>query len=120
MAVNPVVLEIIRGSLSSTIKEMELLMERCAMSPFIKANAWKVAKADQASKTKTAEAAAIWTREPIVKRRRLLPSCRKISRALNRLRNLPDAPAFAFGVKSVILFPGRPERGRHGHTKATA
>jgi N-methylhydantoinase B len=36
MAVNPVVLEIIRGSLSSTIKEMELLMERCAMSPFIK------------------------------------------------------------------------------------
>ncbi|HXH08721.1 MAG TPA: hydantoinase B/oxoprolinase family protein [Alphaproteobacteria bacterium] len=36
MAVNPVVLEIIRGSLYSTIKEMELLMERCAMSPFIK------------------------------------------------------------------------------------
>jgi N-methylhydantoinase B len=36
MAVNPVVLEIIRGSLSSTIQEMELLMERCAMSPFIK------------------------------------------------------------------------------------
>jgi N-methylhydantoinase B len=36
MAVNPVVLEIIRGSLHSTIKEMELLMERCAMSPFIK------------------------------------------------------------------------------------
>ena len=36
MAVNPVVLEIIRGSLSSTIKEMELLMERCALSPFIK------------------------------------------------------------------------------------
>jgi N-methylhydantoinase B len=36
MAVNPVVLEIIRGSLSSTINEMELLMERCAMSPFIK------------------------------------------------------------------------------------
>ena len=36
MAVNPVVLEIIRGSLSSTITEMELLMERCAMSPFIK------------------------------------------------------------------------------------
>ncbi len=36
MAVNPVVLEIIRGSLSSTIHEMELLMERCAMSPFIK------------------------------------------------------------------------------------
>jgi N-methylhydantoinase B len=36
MAVNPVVLEIVRGSLYSTIKEMELLMERCAMSPFIK------------------------------------------------------------------------------------
>lgn len=36
MGVNPVTLEIIRGSLSSTIKEMELLMERCAMSPFIK------------------------------------------------------------------------------------
>jgi len=36
MAINPVVLEIIRGSLSSTIQEMELLMERCAMSPFIK------------------------------------------------------------------------------------
>jgi N-methylhydantoinase B len=36
MAVNPVVLEIIRGSLNSTIQEMELLMERCAMSPFIK------------------------------------------------------------------------------------
>jgi N-methylhydantoinase B len=36
MAINPVVLEIIRGSLYSTIQEMELLMERCAMSPFIK------------------------------------------------------------------------------------
>jgi N-methylhydantoinase B len=36
MPVNPVVLEIIRGSLRSTIQEMELLMERCAMSPFIK------------------------------------------------------------------------------------
>jgi N-methylhydantoinase B len=36
MGVNPVVLEIIRGSLRSTIQEMELLMERCAMSPFIK------------------------------------------------------------------------------------
>ena len=36
MAVSPVVLEIVRGSLSSTIQEMELLMERCAMSPFIK------------------------------------------------------------------------------------
>ncbi len=36
MVVNPVVLEIIRGSLRSTIREMELLMERCAMSPFIK------------------------------------------------------------------------------------
>jgi N-methylhydantoinase B len=36
MAVNPVVLEIIRGSLRSTVREMELLMERCAMSPFIK------------------------------------------------------------------------------------
>ena len=36
MPVNPVVLEIIRGSLHSTIREMELLMERCAMSPFIK------------------------------------------------------------------------------------
>jgi len=36
MPVNPVILEIIRGSLRSTIQEMELLMERCAMSPFIK------------------------------------------------------------------------------------
>ena len=34
--VDPVTLEIVRGSLASTIKEMELLMERCAMSPFIK------------------------------------------------------------------------------------
>lgn len=33
---DPVTLEIIRGALSSTIREMELLMERCAMSPFIK------------------------------------------------------------------------------------
>src|SRR5262245_56325298 len=36
VALNPIVLEIIRGSLRSTIQEMELLMERCAMSPFIK------------------------------------------------------------------------------------
>jgi N-methylhydantoinase B len=36
MAINPVLLEIVRGSLASTIKEMEVLMERCAMSPFIK------------------------------------------------------------------------------------
>jgi hypothetical protein len=35
-AVEPVTLEIIRGSLGSTIRDMELLMERCAMSPFIK------------------------------------------------------------------------------------
>ncbi len=34
--VDPVTLEIIRGSLASTIRDMELLMERCAMSPFIK------------------------------------------------------------------------------------
>ena len=34
--VDPVTLEVIRGALVSTIKEMELLMERCAMSPFIK------------------------------------------------------------------------------------
>jgi len=34
--VDPITLEIIRGSLSSTIRDMELLMERCAMSPFIK------------------------------------------------------------------------------------
>jgi len=34
--VDPVTLEIVRGSLSSTIRDMELLMERCAMSPFIK------------------------------------------------------------------------------------
>ncbi|HMB37046.1 MAG TPA: hydantoinase B/oxoprolinase family protein [Methylomirabilota bacterium] len=33
---DPVTLEIIRGSLASTIRDMELLMERCAMSPFIK------------------------------------------------------------------------------------
>jgi N-methylhydantoinase B len=35
-AVDPVTIEIIRGSLASTIRDMELLMERCAMSPFIK------------------------------------------------------------------------------------
>lgn len=35
-AVDPITLEIIRGSLASTIRDMELLMERCAMSPFIK------------------------------------------------------------------------------------
>ncbi len=35
-AVDPITLEIIRGSLSSAIRDMELLMERCAMSPFIK------------------------------------------------------------------------------------
>src|SRR5215471_13225176 len=35
-AVDPVTLEIVRGALGSTIREMELLMERCAMSPFIK------------------------------------------------------------------------------------
>jgi N-methylhydantoinase B len=34
--VDPVTLEVVRGALLSTIKEMELLMERCAMSPFIK------------------------------------------------------------------------------------
>jgi N-methylhydantoinase B len=34
--VDPITLEIVRGALGSTIKEMELLMERCAMSPFIK------------------------------------------------------------------------------------
>ena len=34
--VDPITLEIVRGALTSTIKEMELLMERCAMSPFIK------------------------------------------------------------------------------------
>ncbi len=36
MPADPVTLEIIRGALGSTIHEMELLMERCAMSPFIK------------------------------------------------------------------------------------
>jgi len=36
MTVDPITLEIIRGSLASTIRDMELLMERCAMSPFIK------------------------------------------------------------------------------------
>jgi N-methylhydantoinase B len=36
LTVDPVTLEIIRGSLASTIRDMELLMERCAMSPFIK------------------------------------------------------------------------------------
>ena len=36
MKVDPITLEIVRGSLASTIREMELLMERCAMSPFIK------------------------------------------------------------------------------------
>jgi N-methylhydantoinase B len=35
-ALDPITLEIIRGSLASTIRDMELLMERCAMSPFIK------------------------------------------------------------------------------------
>src|SRR5215813_993014 len=34
--IDPITLEIIRGSLASTIRDMELLMERCAMSPFIK------------------------------------------------------------------------------------
>ena len=33
--VDPITLEIVRGSLASTIRDMELLMERCAMSPFI-------------------------------------------------------------------------------------
>ena len=36
MSVDPVTLEIIRGSMASAIRDMELLMERCAMSPFIK------------------------------------------------------------------------------------
>jgi len=36
LTVDPITLEIIRGSLASTIRDMELLMERCAMSPFIK------------------------------------------------------------------------------------
>jgi N-methylhydantoinase B len=36
MTLDPVTREIIRGALGSTIREMELLMERCAMSPFIK------------------------------------------------------------------------------------
>jgi N-methylhydantoinase B len=35
-SIDPITLEIVRGSLASTIREMELLMERCAMSPFIK------------------------------------------------------------------------------------
>jgi N-methylhydantoinase B len=35
-AVDPVTLEVIRGGMGSAIREMELLMERCAMSPFIK------------------------------------------------------------------------------------
>jgi len=35
-SVDPITLEIIRGSLASAIRDMELLMERCAMSPFIK------------------------------------------------------------------------------------
>src|SRR5215470_9573258 len=34
--VDAITLEIIRGALASAIREMELLMERCAMSPFIK------------------------------------------------------------------------------------
>src|SRR5262249_56579306 len=34
--VDPVTREITGGSLASTIRDMELLMERCAMSPFIK------------------------------------------------------------------------------------
>jgi len=34
--IDPVTHEIIRGGLTSTVREMELLMERCAMSPFIK------------------------------------------------------------------------------------
>src|SRR5499427_6789806 len=36
LVVDPITLEIVRGSLGSTIRDMELLMERCAMSPFIK------------------------------------------------------------------------------------
>jgi len=35
-SVDPITLEIVRGSLASAIRDMELLMERCAMSPFIK------------------------------------------------------------------------------------
>jgi N-methylhydantoinase B len=34
--IDPITLEIVRGALTSTTKEMEQLMERCAMSPFIK------------------------------------------------------------------------------------
>src|SRR5436189_211327 len=40
----------------------------CATSPRIAWTAWKVAKADHASKTKAAKAAANWIRAPIVKR----------------------------------------------------
>src|SRR5215471_12485140 len=36
VTVDPITLEIIRGAMNSAIHEMELLMERCAMSPFIK------------------------------------------------------------------------------------
>src|SRR5262245_19805561 len=35
-SIDAITLEIVRGALASTIHEMELLMERCAMSPFIK------------------------------------------------------------------------------------
>jgi hypothetical protein len=54
-----------------------------------------VAKADQARSRKAARTAATWTLAPIEKRRRLFPSWKKISRALKRLRNLPERPALA-------------------------
>src|ERR1700712_3219932 len=92
---------------------------RCivATSPFIVAIISKVAKADQARIAKATATTAIWIREPIVKRRRLLPSCRKTSRGLKKDWNL--APMAAFILIVVITFPGRPA-SRHDHALATA
>ena len=58
--------------------------------------------------------AAAWKPEPTEKRRRLLPSWKKMSRGLNRLRNLVERPAFALRTIFVIIIPDRPG----GATKA--
>src|SRR3954470_21285965 len=89
---------------------------RCikATSPFIVVIIWKVAKADQARIAKANATTAIWMREPIVKRRKLLPSWRKTSRGLKKDWNLAPKPAFI--VRVVIIFLGRSAlENRHDH-----
>ena len=39
MAVDPVILQIVRGALTATLKEMEMVIERTAMSPVIREKA---------------------------------------------------------------------------------